>query len=290
MTAFVALVGAVGWAASLVLGYGLAGLVVAVIVAGAGSVVAWWKSDAIALRVSRARPAAEVDCARLHNLVEGLCIAAGLPKPRLYVVDDDAPNAFATGRDPRHAAVAVTTGLLDKLNRVELEGVLAHELSHVKNNQDPPGGSQDGRRRRRRARLSGERSEPVVMARRGPADVPGDTRPVNNRRIALAVATAVVLLAAVVAAVVLGRGSEQAAPPTTSPPTTAVPTTTAPPTFPLTGLLVDDPARAARPALVVKVDNTGKARGRQTGLSAADVVYVELVEGGATPGRRLPLH
>ncbi|MBW3611998.1 MAG: DUF3048 domain-containing protein [Actinobacteria bacterium] len=104
----------------------------------------------------------------------------------------------------------------------------------------------------------------------------------NNRRIAMAVATAVVLLAAVVAAVVLGRGSEQAAPPTTSPPTTAVPTTTAPPTFPLTGLLVDDPARAARPALVVKVDNTGKARGRQTGLAAGDVVYVELVEGGAT--------
>lgn len=133
MAAFVALVGAVGWAASLVLGYGLAGLVVAVILAGAGSVVAWWKSDAIALRVSRARPAGEVDCARLHNLVEGLCIAGGLPKPRLYVVDDDAPNAFATGRDPRHAAVAVTTGLLDKLNRVELEGVLAHELSHVKN-------------------------------------------------------------------------------------------------------------------------------------------------------------
>jgi heat shock protein HtpX len=65
--------------------------------------------------------------------VEGLCIAAGLPKPRLYVVDDPAPNAFATGRNPKHAAVAVTTGLLEKMNRVELEGVLAHELSHVKN-------------------------------------------------------------------------------------------------------------------------------------------------------------
>ncbi|MDQ3306184.1 MAG: M48 family metallopeptidase [Actinomycetota bacterium] len=133
MVAFVVLVAAVGWAAGLLFGYGPTGLVVAVVVAGASTGVAWWKSDAIALRMSHARPAGEVDCARLHNLVEGLCIAGGLPKPRLYLVDDDAPNAFATGRDPQHAAVAVTTGLLAKLNRVELEGVLAHELSHVKN-------------------------------------------------------------------------------------------------------------------------------------------------------------
>ena len=71
--------------------------------------------------------------ARLHNLVEGLCIASGLPKPRIYVVDDEAPNAFATGRNPQHAAIAVTTGLLEKMNRVELEGVVAHELAHIKN-------------------------------------------------------------------------------------------------------------------------------------------------------------
>ena len=70
---------------------------------------------------------------RLHNLVEGLCIASGLPKPRVYVIDDPAPNAFATGRNPKHAAIAVTTGLLDTMNRVELEGVVAHELSHIKN-------------------------------------------------------------------------------------------------------------------------------------------------------------
>ena len=127
------LVMAVAWGFNAVLGYGVAGLVVALAVAATTSVVAWWKSDAIALSMSHARPAGEVEHARLHNLVEGLCIAGGLPKPRLYVVDDPAPNAFATGRDPRHAAVAVTTGLLEKLNRVELEGVLAHELSHVKN-------------------------------------------------------------------------------------------------------------------------------------------------------------
>ena len=85
------------------------------------------------IAASRAKPADENEYRRYHNLVEGLCIAAGLPKPKLYVVDDPAPNAFATGRNPKHSALAVTTGLLDVMNRVELEGVLAHELSHVKN-------------------------------------------------------------------------------------------------------------------------------------------------------------
>jgi heat shock protein HtpX len=93
----------------------------------------YWKADAIALSVSRAVPADPQQYQRLHNLVEGLCIASGLPKPRVYIVDDPAPNAFATGRDPKHAAIAVTTGLLEKMNRVELEGVLAHELSHIRN-------------------------------------------------------------------------------------------------------------------------------------------------------------
>ena len=131
--AFVALVVAVGWSFSLVVGGGPAVPLLALGVAVAGSAGAWWKSDVIALRMSHARPADRVAHARLHNLVEGLCIAGGLPRPAVYVIDDPAPNAFATGRDPRHAAVAVTTGLLDKLTRVELEGVLAHELSHIKN-------------------------------------------------------------------------------------------------------------------------------------------------------------
>jgi len=129
----VALVLLVAWAVDLVLGFGLIGLVIALTVAAVGTGVAYWKSDSIALAMSHARPADPTTHARLHNLVEGLCIAAGLPKPRIYVIDDDAPNAFATGRSPRHAAVAVTTGLLDKLTRIELEGVLAHELSHIKN-------------------------------------------------------------------------------------------------------------------------------------------------------------
>ena len=133
VAAFVVVVAGVAWAFNLLIGGGVAGLVIALVIAGAMAGGAYWKSDAIALAMSHARPADPVEHARLHNLVEGLCIAGGLPKPRVYVVEDDAPNAFATGRDPRHAAVAVTTGLMEKLNRIELEGVLAHELSHVKN-------------------------------------------------------------------------------------------------------------------------------------------------------------
>jgi heat shock protein HtpX len=114
-------------------GLGSPGIAIAVLLAGGAALASYWKSDVVAIKVSRARPASEQDYARYHNLVEGLCIAAGLPKPKLYVVDDPAPNAFATGRNPNHAAIAVTTGLLEKMNRVELEGVLAHELSHIKN-------------------------------------------------------------------------------------------------------------------------------------------------------------
>lgn len=130
---FVGLVLAVGAALNLLLKGGPLFMIFALVVAGGSAAVSYWKSDAIALRVSRAQPATVEQYGRLHNIVEGLCIAGGLPKPRLYVIEDPSPNAFATGRDPKHAAVAVTTGLLEKLNRVELEGVLAHELSHVKN-------------------------------------------------------------------------------------------------------------------------------------------------------------
>jgi len=133
IAAFVVLVFLVAWAFNEILGYGVAGLIVALVIAVGSSFAAYWKSDAVALAMSHAKPADPTEYARLHNLIEGLCIAAGLPKPRVYVIDDVAPNAFATGRNPQHAAVAVTTGLLEKMNRVELEGVLAHELSHVKN-------------------------------------------------------------------------------------------------------------------------------------------------------------
>ncbi len=133
VVAFVAFVAVVGAAVGVLIGYGLIGTVVAVLIAGSVAFASYWKADAIALSVSRARPADPQQYQRLHNLVEGLCIASGLPKPGVYIVDDPAPNAFATGRNPKHAAIAVTTGLLEKLNRVELEGVLAHELSHIRN-------------------------------------------------------------------------------------------------------------------------------------------------------------
>ena len=130
---FALVVAAVVLAFNFLLGFGAVGVILAFGLAGTSAFLAYWTSDKVALSVSRAQPADPEEYARLHNLVEGLCIASGLPKPRVYVVDDPAPNAFATGRNPRHAAIAVTTGLLEKLNRVELEGVLAHELSHVKN-------------------------------------------------------------------------------------------------------------------------------------------------------------
>ena len=133
VAAFVGLTALVGAAIGVLTGYGLIGTLVALVIAGGVAFASYWKADAIALAVSRAKPAEPAQYQRLHNLVEGLCIAGGLPKPRIYVVDDPAPNAFATGRNPKHAAIAVTTGLLEKMNRVELEGVLAHELSHIRN-------------------------------------------------------------------------------------------------------------------------------------------------------------
>ena len=130
---FVLVLCLVGAAFGLLIGNGLIGTIIALVLSAGIAFASYWKADAIALAVSRAKPADPETYKRLHNLVEGLCIASGLPKPRVYIVDDPAPNAFATGRDPRHAAIAVTTGLLEKLNRVELEGVLAHELSHIRN-------------------------------------------------------------------------------------------------------------------------------------------------------------
>lgn len=129
---FIVFVVAVCAAFNHVLSGGVFGIVFAVMFAIALSFGSYWSSDKIALKMSRAQPADTTEYARLHNIVEGLSIAAGLPKPRVYIVQDDAPNAFATGRNPEHAAIAVTTGLLEKMNRVELEGVIAHEMCHIK--------------------------------------------------------------------------------------------------------------------------------------------------------------
>jgi heat shock protein HtpX len=130
---FVVLVVLVGVAIGYLIGGGPTASVIALVLAAVMAFTSYWKSDSIALKVSRAVPADPETYQRLHNLVEGLCIAGGLPKPKVYIINDPAPNAFATGRNPQHAAIAVTTGLLEKMNRVELEGVVAHELSHIRN-------------------------------------------------------------------------------------------------------------------------------------------------------------
>lgn len=104
-----------------------------VILSLAMNVGSYWFSDRIVLAMSGARPVTTAENPELYRVVENLAITAGIPMPRLYLINDPAPNAFATGRDPKHAVVAVTSGLLERLDRTELEGVLAHELSHIGN-------------------------------------------------------------------------------------------------------------------------------------------------------------
>lgn len=108
-------------------------LYIAVIFSIVSSFISYWWSDKIVLAMSDAKEVKFEDNKELYRLVENLCITAGLPLPRIYIINDTAPNAFATGRDPEHAVVAVTAGLLQKLDRSELEGVIAHELSHIGN-------------------------------------------------------------------------------------------------------------------------------------------------------------
>jgi heat shock protein HtpX len=97
------------------------------------SLLAYYQGDSMILAISHARPIEHRDDPELFNVVEEMAIAAGIPRPRVYVIDDSAPNAFATGRDPQHAAVTITTGLRAKLTRDELQGVIAHEISHIRN-------------------------------------------------------------------------------------------------------------------------------------------------------------
>ena len=109
------------------------GIIIAFCVAFFSAFISYYFSDSIVLAISGATEIKKSDNPDLYNLVENLCIGAGLPLPKIYIIDDTAPNAFATGRDPKHAAIAVTKGLLEKLEKPELEGVLAHELSHIGN-------------------------------------------------------------------------------------------------------------------------------------------------------------
>jgi len=112
---------------------GKSGMTFALIMAFGMNFFAYWFSDKIVLRMYRAEEVTERDAPELYNIVKRLTQAAGLPMPKLYIIDEDQPNAFATGRNPEHSAVAVTTGILRLLSREEIEGVIAHELSHIKN-------------------------------------------------------------------------------------------------------------------------------------------------------------
>ena len=130
---FLCLIFVLAWILGEQTGLGSLALILAVIIAVAMTFGSYYASDKIVLAISRAKPVEKKDYPYLYNIVEGLAIAGGLPKPRCYIIDDTAPNAFASGRNPKNSVIVVTKGLLQKLNRAELEGVIAHEMAHIKN-------------------------------------------------------------------------------------------------------------------------------------------------------------
>jgi heat shock protein HtpX len=132
MTSFLIFIIFLGWLFSHVFDNSLI-LYIAVFLAFFQSFISYWYSDKIVLAMTKARPIEKKDNPELYRIVENLCIAAGLPLPKIYIIDEEQPNAFATGRDKEHAVVAVTRGLLERLERTELEGVIAHELAHIGN-------------------------------------------------------------------------------------------------------------------------------------------------------------
>lgn len=131
-TLFFVIVIGVGWLFSQIYGNPNI-LIIAVVFSSFMSILSYWYSDRIVLRMARAVPVDKNNAKELYNVVENLAITAGLPTPKIYIINEQAPNAFATGRNPERAVVAVTAGLLERLNRSELEGVVAHELSHIGN-------------------------------------------------------------------------------------------------------------------------------------------------------------
>ncbi|MDD3607307.1 MAG: M48 family metalloprotease, partial [Candidatus Moranbacteria bacterium] len=132
LTGFLFFVVGVGWIFSQALGNS-AILYGAIIFAISMNFVSYWWSDKIILAISNAHEVSRENAGEIYNLVENLCITAGLPVPKIYIIPDPAPNAFATGRDPEHAVVALTSGIIERLEKRELEGVIAHELSHIGN-------------------------------------------------------------------------------------------------------------------------------------------------------------
>lgn len=133
VTAFMTFIAGATYLMATAFGYGLDMVGIALIVSGFMSFFSYYYSDKIILTISGAREAKREEFFDFYTVTENLCLGAKMPKPKLYVIEDTAMNAFATGRDPEHAVVCATTGLLSRLNRSEIEGVVAHELSHVKN-------------------------------------------------------------------------------------------------------------------------------------------------------------
>ncbi|MEK7551731.1 MAG: M48 family metallopeptidase [Patescibacteria group bacterium] len=133
MFLFVVFVTTLVYIFSKAMGYGIGLAGIALVIAGFTSIGSYYYSDKLVLATTGAKEIKKQDFPNYYKIVENMCIAAGLPMPKVYVVSDPSPNAFATGRDPKHAVVCATTGLLEMLNDAELEGVVAHELSHVKN-------------------------------------------------------------------------------------------------------------------------------------------------------------
>ena len=122
-----------GWFIGQISNLGYAGIIIAAVIALSMSLSGYYSGDKVALWSSGAKETKKIDNPYVYNLVENLCITAGIPVPKIYIINDSAPNAFATGRDPKHASIALTTGIINKLENEELEGVVAHELSHIKN-------------------------------------------------------------------------------------------------------------------------------------------------------------
>ena len=133
MAIFIILIGFLGAVVGIAWGDIYFGLVFSIIISIVYSLIGFYNGDKMILKMSGAKPVTKKEYPYLYHTIEGLSIAAGIPTPKAYVIDDSALNAFATGRDPKNASITVTTGLLNKLNREELEGVVAHEMSHIGN-------------------------------------------------------------------------------------------------------------------------------------------------------------